>query len=120
MCPDECKVMNGPELSALYKNRFPQKQLQRKNDIWKVLCRCFFQKFIKSSYTVIDIGCGYGEFLNNISAKKKIALDLNPDAKLYLEPNIDFYNREATDFGLFLTGIADIVFTSNFFGTPTR
>ena len=58
--------MNSNELSELYKIRFTEDQLPRKNAIWQVICRNFLQRFIKSSDTVVDVACGYGEFLNNI------------------------------------------------------
>jgi ubiquinone/menaquinone biosynthesis C-methylase UbiE len=74
--------MDSDELSALYRIRFSQEQLPRKNAIWQVLCRDFLQRFIQVSDTVVDVACGYGEFLNNISAKRRIAVDLNADAAL--------------------------------------
>ena len=30
---------------------------------------------------VLDLGCGYGEFINNVSCTKKFAMDLNPTAR---------------------------------------
>ncbi len=106
--------MNNNELSDLYKIRFSEAELPRKNEIWRVLCSDFFQKFINPKSTVVDIACGYGEFLNNIQAKRKIAVDLNPDAKKFLEKNIEFHQCMATDLGTVVNGAADIVFTSNF------
>jgi SAM-dependent methyltransferase len=106
--------MNSNELSDLYKIRFTQDQLPRKNAIWKVLCQSFFQRFIRASDTVVDVACGYGEFLNNISANKKIAVDLNSDALKFLNSDIKFYQCKATNLGSVIAGQADVVFTSNF------
>lgn len=106
--------MNGNGLSELYKLRFSTEELPRKNQIWKTLCSNFFQKFINPNSTVVDIACGYGEFLNNIVCEKKIAVDLNPDAKKYLNEGIEFHNCLATNLGDVVKGTADIVFTSNF------
>ncbi|MDA8752771.1 class I SAM-dependent methyltransferase, partial [Halieaceae bacterium] len=58
--------------------------------------------------------CGYGEFLNNIRAARKIGIDLNPDAQAFLESGTEFHNRSALDVGAIVAGSADIVFTSNF------
>jgi hypothetical protein len=74
-------MIKSNELSDLYKNRFSKAVLPRKNAIWKIICTNFLQKYIDNDATVIDVACGYGEFLNNISAGRKIAIDLNPDAK---------------------------------------
>jgi len=106
--------MNSNELSDLYKIRFTQNELPRKNAIWQVICRDFLQRFIKTSDTVVDVACGYGEFLNNISANKKIAVDLNADALKFLDADIEFHQCKATDLGLVIIENADVIFTSNF------
>jgi SAM-dependent methyltransferase len=106
--------MSSKHLSKLYRNRFLEKELPRKNAIWKILCKDFFQKYINPSCTIVDVACGYGEFINNIDAKKKIAIDLNIDSKTFLSPQIQFYQCSATEFGSKLTDTADIVFASNF------
>lgn len=101
-------------LDALYKIRFAQAVLPRKNAIWRVLCRHFFQRHVQGSDTVVDVACGYGEFLNNIRAQRKIAIDLNPDAKGHLGAGIEFHLRAATEMAAVVGGQADVVFTSNF------
>jgi len=107
--------MDGCELSDLYKIRFTDNQRARKIAIWKVICHDYLQKFINPSDTVIDIACGFGEFLNNIKAEKKIAVDLNPDAKFFLNPEIEFYQCMATNLNSVIKkDSADVVFTSNF------
>lgn len=106
--------MNSNELSELYKIRFAQEELSRKNAIWQVICQDFLQCYIKQSDTVVDVACGYGEFLNNISANKKIAVDLNADARKFLSKNVEFHLCKATDLGSVIEGKADAVFTSNF------
>lgn len=106
--------MNGDNLSELYRIRFAEDQLPRKNAIWKVICQDYLQKFIDPFDTVVDIACGYGEFLNNISAKRKVAVDLNPDARKFLDSKVEFHQRLATDLGKVIENNADAVFTSNF------
>lgn len=106
--------MESRELSSLYKIRFAEEQLPRKNAIWKVICNDYIQKFIRPSDTVVDVACGYGEFLNNVTAHRKIAVDLNPDAKIFLKSEIEFYQCMATDIGSVIRENADVVFTSNF------
>jgi SAM-dependent methyltransferase len=106
--------MDGSQLADLYKIRFPEQKLERKNAIWKIICSSFIQKFIDPNSTVIDIACGYGEFLNNISTKRKIAVDMNPDAKSFLSSDIEFRLCSALEIDLDLIDTADVVFTSNF------
>jgi SAM-dependent methyltransferase len=106
--------MNGDELSDLYRIRFEADLLPRKREIWRVICADFLQRYVRPTDTVVDIACGYGEFLNNIRAARKIAVDLNPDAKTFLEPSTEFHLCEATRLGEIVDGQADVVFTSNF------
>jgi len=106
--------MDENNLSALYRNRFPEEELARKTAIWKVLCQRFFHRFVKPDATVVDLACGYGEFINNIDAGEKIALDLNEDARLHLDRGVRFERVNASEVGRLLDGRADVVFTSNF------
>jgi len=106
--------MNSNELSKLYKIRFAEAELPRKKAIWKVLCKQFLQNFVKPSDTVIDVACGYGEFINNISAQRKIAVDLNTDTKNFLDPSVEFHHERATQLSTVAVSQADAIFTSNF------
>ena len=106
--------MDEDGLSTLYKNRFAAQELLRKNAIWKVLCEYYFQQYVSSNDTVVDLACGYGEFINNIQAGEKLAIDLNPDSRAYLAEGVRFEQLPATELGSLLAGSADVVFTSNF------
>ncbi|MBV5327748.1 MAG: class I SAM-dependent methyltransferase [Chlorobium sp.] len=107
--------MDSDKLSELYKVRFADDQLPRKNAIWRVICQDYLQKFIDPADTVVDIACGYGEFLNNIKAGKKIAVDLNCDAQIFLKPEIEFHQCSATKINsVLVNGSVDVVFVSNF------
>ena len=106
--------MNGSDLAELYKIRFAEDQLPRRNEIWRVICQNFLQKLINPASTVVDIACGYGEFINNIVAKRKIAVDMNPDTRAFLSPDVEFHQCTALQIDEDLLGCADIVFTSNF------
>jgi hypothetical protein len=92
--------MQNIKLSELYKIRFPKKILPRKNQIWKVICTNFLQKYISKHSIVVDVACGYGEFINNINASKKIAIDLNPDARNYLKSDVEFKLIKALNLSL--------------------
>lgn len=106
--------MDGTSLSDLYRIRFAEAELPRKNAIWKVICADYLQQFVRPGDTVVDIACGYGEFLNNIRASRRIAVDLNPDARRFLAPGVEFNECMATDLVSVVRGEADVVFTSNF------
>lgn len=106
--------MDDQQLAELYRNRFPEQELARKNAIWKVICDNYIQRFIAPTDTVVDVACGYGEFINNIRAGEKIGVDLNPDSQQHLANGVRFIQASATELGALLQGQADAVFTSNF------
>jgi len=106
--------MNEIDLSELYRNRFSTEILPRKNAIWRVICRGFLRNYVGPSDFVVDVACGYGEFINNIDAGRKIAIDLNPDAQNFLNSDVEFHRCLATELSSVIDGQADVVFTSNF------
>lgn len=113
-CAYRKKLMDDSQLSELYRNRFAEAGLVRKNAIWRVICAHFLQSFIEESDTVVDLACGYGEFLNNIQATRKIGIDLNPDTASFLDEDIEFINGSVFESSSTVPTGADIVFTSNF------
>ena len=101
-------------LSKLYKNRFSEKDILQKNKIWKVLCQSFFQRYIGRNDIVLEIGAGYGEFINNIQCREKYVIDVNDDTQCYLNPDIKFFRNRSTDLSFLKNDSIDVVFMSNF------
>lgn len=102
------------ELDKLYTQRFPEEALARKHAIWKVLCSDFFSRYVKPTDTVVDIGAGYCEFINNIAAGRKIAVDLNPDVRQFAAAEVRVINESCTAIRELDSNSVDVVFMSNF------
>lgn len=102
------------EIGKLYKNRFDERERRQKNEIWKVLCSFFFQKYIPEDSTVLDIGAGYCEFINNIQCAKKYAVDLNKDTLDFADSDVEVFIRPSTDLSFLSADSIDMVFMSNF------
>lgn len=102
------------ELSRIYYRRFHRTATYR-NEVWKVLTREFFRKWVDQDNRVLDLGCGYGEFINNIVARDKWAMDLNPDARRHLNPEVRFIHQDCAAPWQVPEESLDTVFTSNFF-----
>jgi SAM-dependent methyltransferase len=102
-----------PDLETLYKFRFEESALPEKRAIWRTLCRHYFQDLIGSDKTVLDLACGYGEFITNIKAAKKYGVDLNPTYRALLGDDVEFKNGPADKIDLPDESV-DVVFTSNF------
>jgi SAM-dependent methyltransferase len=105
---------NAQELSRIYQRRFSQTHAYRVK-VWQLLTREFFQQWIDPKGAVLDLGCGYGEFINHIQAGTKWAMDLNPDAPSHLSKDIRFVEQDCSAPWAVPAGSLDTVFTSNFF-----
>lgn len=102
------------DVASLYRYRFKEADLPGKMRIWQALCKGFFQQFVGSDTAVLDVACGYGEFINNIEAKRKFAVDLNPDTSRFLNKGIVFTRTPADNMAGIETDSIDFAFTSNF------
>jgi SAM-dependent methyltransferase len=102
------------ELQREYALRFGNQKAYR-DAVWKVLTAEFFQPLVGPQPTLLDLGCGWGEFINNIDAKEKFAMDLNPEAPQHLAGNVKFLEQDCSKEWPLPDGTLDCVFTSNFF-----
>jgi SAM-dependent methyltransferase len=102
------------DLAQEYRLRFESLALYR-DQVWKVLTRDFFQEFVSDTATVLDLGAGWGEFINNIKAHRKYAMDLNEDVRGRLAPEVAFLLQDCSEPWDVPENTLDIVFTSNFF-----
>jgi len=112
--PKHQRLCMKENLKKQYELRFSKIQ-QYRNKVWKILTKSFFQQYIPADSDILDIGCGWGEFINNIEGKRKIGIDLNVDAKQRLDPSVEFINQDCSDEWPLPNNSLDIVFTSNFF-----
>lgn len=99
-------------VEEIYAHRFRGSEAQRQK-VWGVLAG-YFQQWVKSSDTVLDLGAGYCEFINNIRAKEKLALDLNPITSERAGPGVKVISQDVCQRWNIASGSIDVVFTSNF------
>jgi SAM-dependent methyltransferase len=102
------------DLERIYKNRF-EEHLVYRNQVWRVLTAKYFSKLIPSDARVLDLGCGYGEFINNIVCAEKLAMDMNPAARGNLSKDVHFLEQDCSRQWDLPADHLDVVFTSNFF-----
>jgi len=105
--------MSNADLATIYRARFDETGIDKRNQVWQALCAGFFNQLVGPDQNVLDMACGYGEFINNVAAKSKSAIDLNPDARHHLAAGIQFQQCPATSMDI-QSGSKDVVFTSNF------
>lgn len=100
-------------LQQQYRQRFAEDMAYR-NSLWGVLCNDFFQAYVDRDAALLDLGCGWGEFSNNIVAAKKYAMDLNPDAADRLNDDVELISQDCSQPWPLQDNSLDVVFTSNF------
>lgn len=105
--------MTEADIQSLYRHRFSERDKAAKSRVWAVVVRAFFQKWVRPQDTVVDLGCGYGEFLNHVRCARRIGVDLNPDAPRHLHSGIEFHAGSVCEIPFLPDGCADVVFTSN-------
>jgi SAM-dependent methyltransferase len=64
---------------------------------------------------VLDLGCGYCEFINAVQCHRKYAMDLNPDARELAAPSVTVLLQDCSEPWKIEPDNLDTVFSSNFF-----
>jgi SAM-dependent methyltransferase len=119
--PDASSPEFSPkDLQEIYNRRF-QANLAYRNRVWQVLTADFFSRWIGPTDHVLDLGCGYCQFINNIACAKKYGMDLNPSATDHAAKNVTLIQQDCATRWPFDDNFLDAVFTSNFFEhLPTK
>jgi len=132
------RTTNRPdELAREYERRFAGKAEYRRR-VWAILVRDVFQQYVtaapasrpdrersesrvslpdseRSEASVLELGCGWGEFINQIRAREKHGMDLNPEAAARLASGVRFLQQDCSTRWPLADNPLDAVFTSNFF-----
>lgn len=87
----------------------------RRDVLWRALIRYHFQKQIRPDHTVLELGCGYGHFINNVKAGHRIALDQWPDSRRHLNQGIEAHVGNVNDLSFVADRSVDFAFASNLF-----
>jgi hypothetical protein len=93
---------------------------ERRETLWKTLCESYFNQFISPDDTVLELGAGYCNFINNARAKKRIALDLWPGVARAAGAGVHAIVGSVTDLSLVEDGSIDFAFASNLFEHLTQ
>ena len=81
--------------------------------VWRAIVDYIGAKYLNSIESALDLGCGYGDFINNLDCPNKVAIDLNPDAAKYLAPGIRFVHSTADSLIAIESESLDLIFSSN-------
>ncbi|HEY5911475.1 MAG TPA: class I SAM-dependent methyltransferase [Verrucomicrobiae bacterium] len=102
------------DLQRIYESRFAG-GLEYRRAVWRVLIADFFGRYLRPEQTVLDLGCGYGEFINQVPCARRFAMDLNPESARQLAPEVKLFPQDCATPWPLTDSSLDVVFTSNFF-----
>jgi len=106
---------NSPDdLQRIYQARFAENADYRQA-VWRVIIRDCFTEYLASAAAVLDLGCGYGEFINQVTAPTRFAMDLNPDLPKRVQNDVNCLQQDCSLPWPLEDASLDLVFTSNFF-----
>ena len=98
-------------LDRLYATRFPAPTLELRRRLWRTLIRETLSRYVPMEGTALDLGAGYCDFINQVDAHRRIAVDMNPDTRRHAELGVEvhigalenlseFVDVESVDFAL--------------------
>ncbi len=99
--------------SSYFQSRFTADP--RREILWRSLVQYYFQSQIAPTDCVLELGTGYGHFINNVRAARRIAQDQWPDFPKYLEAGIESYVNPIRDLSFLADNSVDFAFASNVF-----
>src|SRR6516225_7399340 len=88
---------------------------QRREILWRTLYRHHFSRLISPEDCVLELGAGYGHFINQVVARRRIALDQWEEFVRYLQPGVEGHIGNVTDLAFLEPGSVNFVFASNLF-----
>jgi len=93
---------------------------KRRDVLWRTLGQNYFRTRVPANGCVLDLGSGYGHFINNVTARRRIAIDVWKDFPDYLEPGIEAIVGNVTDLSKIEDRSVDYAFASNLFEHLTQ
>ena len=88
---------------------------RRRDRLWMTLCRHYFDRLIHRDFTVLELGAGYGHFINNVVCRKRIAIDAWDGFLRFLNEGVEGHIGDVTSLDFLEDASVDFVFASNLF-----
>jgi Methyltransferase domain len=88
--------------------------------LWATLCECYFSRFIRPDFHVLELGAGYAHFINNVHCAGRTAIDVWPKMPEYAAPGVVAKVGSVTDLSFLPDASVDLAFASNLFEHLTK
>lgn len=81
--------------------------------VWKEIVR-FLESRFELGDNVLDAGCGYGDFISNVKAARRFAVDLDEEMIRHLPEDVEFKQGSITEIDKYFPAESmDFIFSSN-------
>jgi SAM-dependent methyltransferase len=104
------------DIDAIYARRFPGEDdahAHWRRELWRVLVDDYFSRWLPAEATVLDFGCGQGEFINAVRARRRLGVDQRSGLKGHLDEGVEFLHARDGRLATIASGEIDVVFCSN-------
>ncbi|HEX7852396.1 MAG TPA: class I SAM-dependent methyltransferase [Sphingobium sp.] len=92
----------------------------KRGQVWRALWRYWFSKRIRPEDAVLDLGSGYGDFINSVTARRRVAVDMWPGLAEHVAPGVEPIIGPADRLETLDDGSIDYAFASNLFEHLTQ
>lgn len=86
---------------------------RRREVLWRSLWKYHFSRYVRASDCVLELGSGYCDFINNVEAGSRIAIDSWHGFLAYLTSGIEGHVGNATELGFIKNRSVHFAFASN-------
>jgi SAM-dependent methyltransferase len=81
--------------------------------VWRAITE-YLQRYVRAdSDCVVDLGAGYCDFINQIRARERFAVDIDPSGAQHCGPDVKFLCASANDLDALPQKGVDVLFASN-------
>jgi hypothetical protein len=92
----------------------------RRSVLWQTLCDSYFRGLVAPDDCVLELGAGYGDFINNIQCRQRIAVDVWDGFLKYIDKDVRARVSSVTSLDFLEEDTIDFVFASNLFEHLTQ
>lgn len=87
----------------------------RREGVWRALWKHHFSRLVRPSDCVLDVGAGWGSFINQVVARRRIALDAWEGLRAQVAPGVEAVVAPLTELGFLEDRSVDFALASNVF-----
>lgn len=96
--------------ATYYASHFQHHPMRR--GVWEAITG-YLQRWIPGESEILELGAGYGYFINHVRGRRRCAVDASPGLQGWLGPGVEGFVRDCSDLSCFGARAFDVVFASN-------